>query len=292
MIYINPDSISPGAAWEKRASDLTTELKRQPDTERSKFIEDHRDETWGHPTLLKALRAVVGNKCWYSEVPLEGADPNVDHFRPKGRVREVDENLQDTKRTSPGYWWLAFEPRNFRLASMHSNQRRVNKNTSGGKSDYFPIRGERAPEGTDWGCIVEDVLALDPCSASDVALLWFDPDGNPCIASWRDKPTSAANEERVRVTIWLYHLDKVEIQTKRAQHVEDIRKDLLKANVDYMLWDSTSATPNIQAKNSFDKKVAEIKKKIDPKAEFAGAKQCAVRAAMADYQWIEEVNIT
>ena len=153
MIYINPDNISPGAEWERQAMNLTRQLKLQPAANRSSFIEAHRDETWGHPQLLKALRAAIGNKCWYSEVPLEGADPNVDHFRPKGRIREVDENLQNTKTTSRGYWWLAFELRNFRLASMHSNQRRVDEHTSGGKWDYFPVRGRRAPTETDWGLL-------------------------------------------------------------------------------------------------------------------------------------------
>jgi hypothetical protein len=90
----------------------------------------------------------VGNKCWYSEVPLEGADPNVDHFRPKGQVREVDADLQNLQTTSPGYWWLAFECRNFRLSSMHANQRRVDTDTNGGKSDYLPVLGSRAVEGT------------------------------------------------------------------------------------------------------------------------------------------------
>lgn len=291
MIHINLDDVTPGAEWERQAAILTAELKRKPAAERAAFIKQHRKDTWGHPRLLEALRAVVGNKCWYSEVSLEGADPNVDHFRPKGGIREVDTDLQDTGTISPGYWWLAFELRNFRLTSMHANQRRVDETTEGGKWDYFPVRGPRAAEGTEWGCIIEDVLPLDPCSATDVSLLWFDPDGKPSVVRRRGGPPNTAEEERVRVTIWLYHLDKVEIQARRTQYVEDIRKDLRKADAYYKLWNPTSSTPNLQAKNSFDIKVAEIKKKLADNAEFARAKQCAVQTAIVDYAWIEDFNI-
>src|SRR5579862_423009 len=115
MIHVNPDLIDLKHEWKQKATALTAELKQKPANERAKFIEGHRDETWGDKDLLKALQKPVGNKCWYSEVSLAGQDPNVDHFRPKGQVREVDDNLQNSKTTSTGYWWLAFEWRNFRL---------------------------------------------------------------------------------------------------------------------------------------------------------------------------------
>jgi hypothetical protein len=35
-------------------------------------------------------------------------------------------------------------------------------------------------------------------------------------------------------------------------------------------------------------KIAEIQMKIADRAVFAGAKRCAVRAAIPDYPWIEE----
>lgn len=69
---------------------------------RNAFVNSKRGETWGHPEVVRALKQVVGNKCWYSEVSLDGSDPEVDHFRPKGRVVEVDANsLEKTGRTLP-----------------------------------------------------------------------------------------------------------------------------------------------------------------------------------------------
>lgn len=285
MIFINPDAVRPPHDWVQNALRLTRELLRKSPDEREAFITRHRDATWGDRELLRALRAVAGNKCWYSEVRLEGADPNIDHFRPKGRVREVDEDFHNAGQTSAGYWWLAFEVQNFRLTAMHANQRRVDESTSGGKWDYFPVRGDRCSELTVWGCIAEDNLALDPCKASDVRLLWFDPDGNPCPSPWC---TSESDKHRVKATIWLYHLDKNELQQRRAKHVEEIRIELRKADAYHKLWNPNGPRPDLQAKNTFDMKVAEIRAKLVDEAEFAGAKRSAVRMSLPDYPWIDE----
>jgi len=290
MIYINLNNLEIPDSWERCSKQLTSELKKISPSDRSAFIEKHRSETWGAEEILQALKKIVGNKCWYSEVPLEGADPNIDHFRPKGNVREIDDNLQNTKNISPGYWWLAFEVKNFRLSSMHSNQRRVDTDTNGGKWDYFPVVGQRTAEGTPCSTIIEDILALDPCSASDVKLLWFDPDGKPCCSKWKRQPNSQ-EERRVRTTIWLYHLNKREIEIKRSNHMRQIRADLDEANAQYQLWNRDSANPNLQAKRSFDHKIAEIKTKLADNIEFAGAKRCAVRSLIVDYEWIDEFDL-
>lgn len=287
MIYINLNKLVLPPDWESRAQQLTRDLEALPPNNRADFIDSKRHLTWGAAEVLNALRAIAGNKCWYSEVPLEGADPNVDHFRPKGQVREVDANLQSIGTISQGYWWLAFNHWNFRLSSMHSNQRRVDTDTHGGKWDYFPVIGQRTPERTPCLAIIENILALDPCSASDVSLLWFDPDGKPSCAV-RNRQPNTLDQQRVRTTIWLYHLDKREIQLKRGNHMRQIRIELDQANADYLLWNRDSATPDLRSKNSFDRRIAEIKSKLADNAEFAGAKRCAVQAAVADYEWIDE----
>ena len=289
MIFINPNALPLPPARRTTLQNLTAELFAKPAADRSAFVNSNanRNASWAHPEVLTALRAVAGNKCWYSEVQLDGQDPNVDHFRPKGQVREVDADLQNTGNESGGYWWLAFEFSNYRLAAMHSNQRRVDLDTDGGKWDYFPIRGNRAAEGTPWGEIMEDILALDPCSSTDVALLWFDPDGNPCVSDWKRKP-NLGDVARVKATIWLYHLDKKEIGSSRAKYMEEIRTDIRNAHAQFRLWDRDSANPNLQARTSFNQKVAEIGIKIADDKVFAGAKRCAVRASIPDYPWIDE----
>src|SRR5262245_36093268 len=115
MIHINLNNLNLSSEWEANARRLTDELVALPPEKRTSFINSkkNRELTWGAEELLTALQELVGNKCWYSEVPIEGGDPNVDHFRPKGPIREVDTNLRDTGDNSPGYWWLAFEYQNY-----------------------------------------------------------------------------------------------------------------------------------------------------------------------------------
>ena len=288
MIFINPRLLAIPASRLAILEDLLKDLNSKSDADKSQFIESNGARSWQHHEVLSALRAIVGNKCWYSEVPLEGSDPNVDHFRPKGRIREVNKDLKDTNATCNGYWWLAFEPSNYRLAAMHANQRRTDKDTNGGKWNYFPVRGSRAPEGASWEQITEDILALDPCSVTDAELLWFDSDGIPSAANLRGKAATPDELERVRATIWLYHLDKVEIQTRRTGHVLRLHKDLRVAHGYHRLWARYTITPNQQAKKSFDETVARIKDDISDRSSFARAKRCAVRNSIAKYPWIEE----
>jgi hypothetical protein len=291
MIFVNPDAITIPTAREDVLKLLTEFLLGWPEDLRSEFIEGSRVDAWAHRDITDALEKVVVTKCWYSEVHLEGADPNVDHFRPKGAVREVGRDFEPTGDETDGYWWLAFEPGNYRLAAMHSNQRRVDHDTQGGKWNYFPLRGARAVATTPLPQIEEDILPLDPCVFTDVQLLWFDSDGTPGPITNEDNQVDEREAERVRATIWLYHLNKQEIQIRRAAYVAEIRKDLKKADSDYRLWDRHSQAPNLHAKTSFNQKLAEIRTKISDQSVFAGAKRCAVRGAIVDYPWIEQFNV-
>src|SRR6266581_1002177 len=116
MIFINPDILNLPPLRRAAMDALSAELRGKAADARSDFIDAKRDVTWANAEVLETLRSVAGNKCWYSEVQLDGADPNVDHFRPKGQVREVDRDLQNTGNVTAGYWWLALEFSNYRLA--------------------------------------------------------------------------------------------------------------------------------------------------------------------------------
>ena len=56
-------------------------------------------------------------KCWYTESRNPGALYDVDHFRPKGKVLNGDGSINHW------YWFLAFNPINYRLSSQISNRR-------------------------------------------------------------------------------------------------------------------------------------------------------------------------
>lgn len=286
MIHINPHDINFDPVWEAKAHNLTKELLKKKPEERAAFIDSKRAETWGSDVLLKSLKGVVGDKCWYTEVSLVGADPNVDHFRPKGRVVEIDNNtLEKTGAISPGYWWLAFEPKNFRLSCMHANQRRVDENTKGGKWDFFPVEGARTPEKTEWDLIAEDVLPFDPCCAMDMALLWFSSDGTPTL---KNSSPSVEEQKRLDVTVWLFHLNKDEIAKSRTANVIDIYKHIKAADTAYKIWQQGGAAANSVSKTRFDDAIAKLKSEIKDTKPFARARQCAVQLKKAEYAWIGE----
>lgn len=288
MIYINPTKIRPTQNWLDKAKTLKAELLAKDEIERISFITQKRNDVWGNDDLIAALRNVVGNKCWYSEVDLTGSDPNIDHFRPKGRVKEINnETLANLNTDSGGYWWLAFDLENFRLSSMHSNQRRVDEQTDGGKWDYFPVEGLRALEKTPLNLITEAVLPLDPCSATDVAMMWFGPDGNPGFSNWRRKPTDF-EQKRMKITIWLFHLDKLETASNRTSAVEELKISLKNADAIYQIWQSRGGGNEEHEKKIFDNYLADIYSKICDESPFAGAKRCALNISRADYSWMEE----
>ncbi|QMU30508.1 hypothetical protein [Adhaeribacter radiodurans] len=290
MIYINSTKINPNWEWIQKARELTDELQSKiTPSEKMAFIEANRENTWGNQNLRKALIEVIGNKCWYSEVPLEGADSNIDHFRPKGRVVEIDcHSLEKTGEVSIGYWWLAFDHKNFRLSCIHSNQRRVDNDTEGGKADFFPVRGERAPEGTELALIREDVLPIDPCSKSDMALIWFGPDGNLGIAKPTKVPTPF-QEQRIKITNWLFHLNKQDVHKRRVEHMEEVRIALKNADTAYKLWNPESSSPDLSSKSRFDSILDDIERLTADNAPFAGAKRCAVALARLYYfTWMDE----
>jgi len=295
MIYINIEDLELPHDWIEQADALTEQLLALPAVERTDFINDKRLLTWGNRRLVEALINVIGNKCWYSEIRLEGQDPNVDHFRPKGRVVEISTDHPYTFDKTGivvehGYWWLAFQWKNFRLSSMHANQRRVDPDTNGGKADFFPVNGPRAIELTPIEVIDEDVLPLDPCVLSDMELIWFDPDGKPGFKNWKRKPTDE-EVKRLTVSTWLYHLNKNHIVQARASHVADIRNDLVTADAYYKMWNPNGPDIKLSYKIQFNLLLNKIRSKTASKSVFAGAKRCAVRTATAKYPWISDYNV-
>lgn len=283
MVYINPDTIPIPQSRIDALKEMTKILCSAPEAKRSELINSGRDDSWAHEEVVKALRSVIGNKCWYSEVHLDHNDPNVDHFRPKGSIREVDPATREHCGRCEGYWWLAFEPRNYRLAAVHANQRRVFETTQGGKWDYFPVLGARTKSGTAWNRIIEEYLPLDPCRKSDVRLLWFDADGVAGVA--KEKNHSNKERLRVEVSIWLYHLDEEHTQKRRGEVIRGVLADLDDANDEFIDWDPEGAC-NEDARKRFDDKIAKLEKALHPTSLFAGAAGRVVRTRSAHFPWI------
>src|SRR5438093_7308031 len=60
------------------------------------FTDDYRSSQ-----VQAALLNCQHNKCCFSEAKFVGDYPHVEHFRPKGRIDEINTK----KRSYPGYYW-------------------------------------------------------------------------------------------------------------------------------------------------------------------------------------------
>ena len=174
---------------------------------RKLYIDRNGSRKWS--PIKERITAILGHKCWYTEVELVGADLTIDHFRPKA-----------------DYWWLAFEETNFRVACWWSNSPKYNAERGhvGGKGDAFPLLhpGVRALCRRDLA--VEKPIILDPCNQHDCELLAFQSDGRPVL-----HPAFAADsvaKERVDRSQILLNLDHPDFNSKREQLYHQIADDV------------------------------------------------------------------
>lgn len=162
--------------WEAKGKNYVSQLKGMTKDERRIFFTKNNDWT----ELYVAMSALSYHKCWYSEAPDNSNSWEVDHFRPKGKAINHDKEVT----LAEGYWWLAYDWRNYRLAGTLVNKRQKDKfNTSDevlGKGIYFPIDLDncKALE-LDGDLEDEIVVLLDPTVFYDTTLLSFDENGEP-----------------------------------------------------------------------------------------------------------------
>lgn len=171
MRFINMEAILPKIR--DMQADLTAAQQRvlaEADARRRAILINRNRARW--TAVRDAYEEASHGKCWYTECRSPGADNDIDHFRPKLGVTE-DVN-------HPGYYWLAFDWRNFRLSCQRANRPRrgAGNSRAGGKANHFPllVAGIRAlAPGDDTN--LERPALLDPTDPGDPVLLSFKPNG-------------------------------------------------------------------------------------------------------------------
>lgn len=214
------------------------------------------------------LENASNRKCWYTESMNPGYPNDVEHYRPKGRV-PAEGDLEYW------YWFLAFNPMNYRLSCQFSN--RLNKNPligeTGGKWDYFPLLpgGERAV------CVNtlqnERPVILDPCVEEDTRLLSFQPDGRPVVS-----PEYSEDEEaclRVERNKLLLNLDFPTFNEGRERLYNRVVKLIARG-------DRHAENEN----DALDDVLEELRELMDEGAAYSKAAECYIRC-FRDRDWIE-----
>jgi hypothetical protein len=184
MITVNyPDGATPDPEWIDKAAELTRQLCEAPDKDARDAVIDKNSTFWGE--IKSWLEGFSFGKCWFSEARDTFSHWQVEHFRPKKEAKEPDRD---------GYWWLAFNYRNYRLCGSVGNTK---------KGCYFPLRrGSFLATGPSDNCNDETPVLIDPTVSSDVMLLTFAEGG---IA----QPTAPDGwpRERARISIERYKLN-------------------------------------------------------------------------------------
>lgn len=204
---------APDASWLKDADAILAQLQQAPDPVSRNAIIDANDHLWGK--LKTWLLSFSHQKCWYSETKDCFNHPEVEHYRPKKSAWDVDGTVHE------GYWWLAFDWKNYRICGNVGNRK---------KGNYFPLRpgnGRISPGGDTR---YEVPLLLDPLDPEDPNLLSFDLEG-------RAKPAADVHDDwqrtRVEYSIRRYRLDFGPLADQRkivwsecARRIEDYKREL------------------------------------------------------------------
>lgn len=203
----NRRRIRPPETWFDKARDKTTEALLE------KSAHEFDAAVYGADDLRAALEELSHQKCAYCESNItSGADWDVEHFRPKGRVIENDQH--------PGYYWLAYEWTNLFPSCAHCNQSRKDRKTfddpttlpAGGKVDQFPLANEATRAMAPGNSLTrEKRLLIDPSHDEPEEHVSFGVDGSAIAVN-----ASAKGAASIRVM----HLNRRRLKQVRRDRAQ------------------------------------------------------------------------
>ena len=203
------------------------EVDAEADEVRRKEIIEKYQSRW---TALRPLMArLSAGKCWYTESKNPGFDCDVDHYRPKNRVK-----VEQGEPPHGGYYWLAFFWKNYRLSCSRGNRLRKNPetNVTGGKGERFPLldpsKRLRTPSQKQTDLDSEQPLLLDPTHPGDEMVLTFTEKGYVAVSPAYQ--SNAVEVKRVEASTLCYHLDWPEFREGRVELYNLIERKVLRGN--------------------------------------------------------------
>ena len=175
----------------------------------------------GQKNYYSEIDGLFRGKCAYCETEIyRGSFGDVDHFRPKGSIREypaktaVIININGGDEEHPGYYWLAYTPENLLYSCDLCNK--PNRQRSGnrliGKHDFFPLETNfRATQpGEEAG---ESPLLINPFLEDPDTHLLLDQTG-----------VLASKTERGRMCIEMLGLNERDLPNARRRTYKDVRE--------------------------------------------------------------------
>ena len=258
MRYIDINLLVVDGTWQssaRRAADAA--LGAKDAEERSEVFKQYQN-VWRD--LKDKLRQLSHGKGWYCESIDPRSDNAVDHYRPKGNVR-------NSKPPHGGYWWLAFSWQNYRFCCTYCNSIRTSATTSGGKQDYFPLADEtQRASSAESDLVLETPLLLDPTNPLDVPMIAFAEDGTVGPA---DDQENSLEYRRANESIKRYHLDHENIKERRLSKLRIVRGWVDEADKHFARYVKNRLdTVSLSAAGE---RIKDIIREVSPRAEYSAA---------------------
>jgi len=272
LIFIDTSGFQPSQDWRARAKTLTDGMLTMTDQQRRDLITRH-SALWGE--LKGDLERLSHCKCWYCERLKVRDDFAVDHFRPKNNVMNED----GTK--GQGYWYLAFDYTNYRVACDWCNTTHTGEGGIAlGKQDQFPLDA-RCARAIYPNCRIENEvpLLLDPTSVDDPPLLWFIDTGEAVVRPGE----GALQTRRVEVTTKVLHLNHIRIVEARKEIWRKCKRLIKRADKKLALFNETGSP---EARQEYLDFVNEMKEYVKPTAEFSATARACFQGSR--YYWVNQ----
>ena len=263
MIVIHIGTYTPPQRWLEKARNLTDRLYELQNgaSELTEDAKDILDKKTIWTEIKEDLECLSFGKCWYSEAREKVSFYHVDHFRPK--KRSIDSNGSE----SNGYWWLAYDWKNYRISGSVINT---------AKHDHFAVLRNRA-ENPDTPIEDELIYLLDPINQDDVFLLTFNENGeamplNPSEDTWE--------YQRAKYTIDTLKLNNQKLVRARKIKWQNIVKTIKSIQE---LQRKNNEDPSVRTQTKLSELRDRIRELISPITELSSTYRACLLASREDW---------
>jgi hypothetical protein len=279
MRFINTNGYSP-KDWQKEQQLKLLALRGCINKDaRTTFFKVANNKTWNrHKEYFEKLSH---GKCWFTEANASVSDYAIEHYRPKNKVNLIaaKDNYTEKRNSSDvnGYWWLAYELENLRLAAYKPNQL---------KGNYFPLRIDSiiaTANNNSWR--KEIPMLLDPCVATDVALLTYD--GVEPVPSNPDE--TEIQHIRARISIKVYGLKHGKLKKARSRIFEEAKNYFRNCERNWVAiqkYDSLKAEAYQLALENFRDNCSNLVEMLRPDKQFT--RMILAFLTSMNKQWIKD----
>lgn len=270
-------------SWEDTERAHIAALRGKDKKERSQYFKDHSD--WNK--WIPILSELTGGKCWYTESPANSNHWAIEHFRPKNRAIIQIATSGKNPCLEDGYWWLAYNVENFRLAGSIVNLRRKDEFSEEdivlGKGNYFPLHENCQACQPEQNHNAEICLLLDPANFRDTTFISFDADGSVIPT----KQEGSVEFLKFKISEEFLGLNHSQLKTERKK-IWDACSNLIKKAEKLHGY---AQSP--QNENQKDETYEQLKALALESAPFSSTAKACIKFHFKTYperfQWLEEV---